>query len=147
MNRFSFAVLARLMVLVLLVVSAGCRRGDDTAARTDAPVAGVEVTEVRLGRSVTPDRRVSAETDSFGTRDTIYASVATQGSANNVALTARWTYQDGQVVDESRENISPTGPANTAFHIFNPGGWPAGNYRIEILVNDRAAESRQFTVR
>jgi hypothetical protein len=146
MNRFSFAVLTRFALIVLLVV-AGCRRGDDAGARTDAPVAGVEVTEVRLGRTVTPDQRVAAETDQFGTQDTVYASVATQGSANNVALTARWTYQDGQVVDERREMISPTGPANTVFHVANPGGWPAGNYRVEILINDRTAETRQFTVR
>jgi hypothetical protein len=145
MNRFWFSALMRLAVLALVVV-AGCRRGDDTA-RTEAPVAGVEVTEVRLGRSVTPDRRVAAEADRFGTQDTIYASVATQGSANNVTLTARWTYQDGQVVDERRETISPTGPANTVFHLANPGGWPTGDYRLEVLVNDRSAESRPFSVR
>jgi hypothetical protein len=146
MNRVSFSMLLRLAVIAPLV-TAGCGRDDGAGRQAEAPVAGVEVTEVRLGRSVTPDRRVAAEADRFGTRDSIYASVATQGSANNVTLTARWTYQDGQVVDESRETISPTGPTNTTFHVFNPNGWPAGNYRIEILINERQAETRQFTVR
>jgi hypothetical protein len=146
MNRHAFSLLARLAVIAPLA-TAGCGRGDDAARQAEAPVAGVEVTEVRMGRNVTPDRRVSAETDRFAPRDTIYASVATQGSANDVTLTARWTYQDGQVVDESRETISPSGPTNTAFHVFNPNGWPTGSYRVEILINDRTAETREFSVR
>jgi hypothetical protein len=145
MNRFSLPLLLRLAVVVPL--TAGCGRGGDADTRAEAPVAGVEVTEVRMGRGVTADRRVSAETDQFSPRDSIFASVATQGSANNVTLAARWTYQDGQVVDETRQTISPSGPTNTTFHVHNPSGWPPGNYRVEILINDRTAETRQFSVR
>jgi hypothetical protein len=145
MNRSNVSTLFRgIIVLLLTGVAAACGRND---AEGEAAVAGVEVSEVRLGRTVGADRRVMAETDQFGSRDSIYASVATQGSANNAVLTARWLFQDGQVVDESRETISPTGPANTAFHIYNPGGWPTGNYRVEIRINDRVAETREFTVR
>jgi hypothetical protein len=123
-----------------------CGRGDENT-QADAPVAGLEVTEVRLGRSLTPDQRVASAMEQFGTTDSIYASVATQGSANNATLAARWTYHDGQVVDETRRTISPTGPANTVFHIYNPAGWPAEEYEVEILINDRSVESREFTVR
>jgi hypothetical protein len=140
-------VAARAGVVVLLAASLGCGRGDGRDAGAEPPVAGVEVSEVRLGRTVGPDQRVTAETDQFGPRDSIYASVGTQGSANNVTLGARWKYQDGQVVEESRETLSPTGPANTAFHVHHPGGWPAGRYEVEILVNDRLAQTREFTVR
>jgi hypothetical protein len=147
MRRIAAPGLARAVAVALLAASAGCGRGDRGDAGTEAPVAGVEVTEVRLGRSVTPDRRVAAETNEFGTRDSVYASVGTQGSANNATLTARWTYQDGQVVEETRETISPAGAANTVFHVHNPAGWPAGRYRVEILINDRPAETREFTVR
>lgn len=146
MNGSGLTAAARAAVVVLLAASAGCGRGDADAGAEPA-VAGVEVSEVRLGRTVGPDRRVTAETDQFGARDSIYASVATQGSANNVTLGARWKYQDGQVVDESRETLSPTGPANTAFHVHHPQGWPAGRYEVEILVNDRLAQTREFTVR
>jgi hypothetical protein len=51
------------------------------------------------------------------------------------------------VVDESRRTISPDGPANTAFHIHNPAGWPIGRYQVEIRINDRLVETRDFTVR
>jgi hypothetical protein len=147
MNRLFFSAPGRMLLMALLLGAAACGRRDAANESTEAAVAGVEVTEVRLGRSVTPDRRVGAEADRFAPRDTVYASVGTQGSANNVALTARWTYQDGQVVDESRETISPTGPANTVFQVANPGGWPTGNYQVEILINGRSAQMREFSVR
>jgi hypothetical protein len=147
MNGLRLTALTRAIALVLLAVSAGCGRGDGRDGGAEPAVAGVEVSEVRIGRSVGPDQRVTAETDQFGPRDSIFASVATQGSANNVRLGARWKYQDGQVVEESRETLSPTGPANTAFHVHHPQGWPAGRYEVEILVNDRPAETRQFTIR
>ncbi len=152
MNRFALAALTRLALVVLLVAGFGCGRGDQAETRTEvpgaaAPAAQLEVTEVRLGRSVGPDRRVTTETTQFSPRDTIYASVATQGTASNATLTARWTYQDGQVVDETQQTISPTGPANTEFHVVNPGGWPAGTYRVHVLVNGQPAQSREFTVR
>lgn len=154
MNRFTLAALPRVALIVLLVTGFGCGRGDQAETRTDAPAAGpaaapaaqLEVSEVRLGRSVGTDRRVATETTQFSPRDTIYASVATQGTASNATLTARWTYQDGQLVDETQETISPTGPANTEFHVVNPSGWPAGTYRVEVLVNGRSAETREFTV-
>jgi hypothetical protein len=147
MNAYGLRGAVRAAVVVLLAASAGCGRGDGRDAGADPAVAGVEVSEVRLGRTVGTDQRVTAETSEFGARDSIFASVATQGSANNVTLGARWKYQDGQVVDESRETLSPTGPANTAFHVHHPQGWPAGRYEVEILVNDRVAETREFTVR
>jgi hypothetical protein len=135
----------RVAAVTLLALSSACGRGDGRS--DEAAVAGVEVTEVRLGRSVGPDLRVASETTEFAARDPIHASVGTQGSANDVTLTARWKYQDGQVVDESRQTLSPTGPANTAFHIQNPSGWPPGRYTVEVLINGRLAETRQFTVR
>jgi glucose/arabinose dehydrogenase len=146
MNHPVMSRSVRGVAVVLLAAAAACGRGDREAG-AEAPVAGVEISEVRLGTSVGPDQRVAAETDQFAPGDSIYASVATQGSANNANLTARWTYEDGQLVDESRQTISPMGPANTAFHIYNPAGWPTGRYQVEILINNRAAQTRDFTVR
>jgi hypothetical protein len=136
----------RVTLLLLFAASAGCGRGDQ-GGQTDPAVAGVEVTEVRLGRSVTADQRVASAMEQFSTADSIYASVGTQGSANSATLSARWTYQDGQVIDETRRTISPTGPTNTTFHVHNPGGWPTGRYQVELRINDRLAETREFTVR
>ena len=74
-------------------------------------------------------------------------SVASEGSATTVTLTARWTYEDGQLVNESSETLAPSGPAVTEFHIEKPSGWPAGKYKVEIAANGAPAGAREFEVR
>ena len=125
--------------------------GDDAAPIDTAPPAAtteaVRVTEVNVGNAIGADKRVTAVSDELRPSDTIYASVVTEGSASSAQLTARWTFQDGQVVDETSQTISPTGTTVTEFHIANPSGWPTGNYEVEILLNGARADSRAFLVR
>jgi hypothetical protein len=114
-------------------------------ATTMAP-AGVAVASVDLGTAVGPDQKVTSPTTTFGAKDTIYAAVSTTGTATNATLGAKWTYQDGQTVNDSSQTIAPTGPAVTTFHISKPDGWPAGNYKVEISLNGSAVSSKDFTV-
>lgn len=159
MHREMKILLVPVLCLALAATSVSCRRGgDDTTAErtpptTESPPAtttpaatAVRVSDVRLGRGVGADRRVTDETTQFRPQDTIYASVVTDGSASNVTLTARWTYQDGQQVDETSQTISPTGSQVTEFHISRPSGWPQGNYQVQILVNGTQATTRDFRV-
>lgn len=125
---------------------------DETAAppATEAPAEqGVRITDVELGRSINAQGRIAddAGTDDFGRNDTIYVSVNTDGAAAGSRLTARWTFEDGQVVDETSRTLSASGPATTEFHISNPGGFPAGNYRVEIQLDGRTVETEDFTIR
>jgi hypothetical protein len=112
-----------------------------------AAPAPFRVGGLELGRMIGPDKRVSAPVSDFAPTDTIYASVATEGAAPSVILTARWTYDDGQLVNESTETIAPTGPAVTEFHINNPDGWATGRYKVEITANGQPAASGEFEVR
>jgi hypothetical protein len=105
------------------------------------------VSAIDLGSAIGADKRVSAPAASFAPADTIYASIATEGSSPSFTLTARWTYEDGQLVSESSETIAPTGPATTEFHITKPDGFPAGRYRLEISANGAVAGARDFEVR
>lgn len=109
----------------------------------------LRVTDVEMGRSIDAQGRIAdnADTDEFGRNDTIYVSVNTEGAAAGSRLTARWTFEDGQVVDESSQTLSATGPAITEFHISNPGGFPAGSYRVEIQLDGRTVETEEFTIR
>jgi len=142
--------------LCLAVLAGACKKKEEAPAgtvpapgpvTTTAPAtpAAVAVTAVNLGRGVTPGKTVTSETTQFGRNDTIYASVATTGAGNGT-LTARWTYQDGQVVDESTQSISPTGPAATEFHISKPSGWPAGKYTVAVMLNGVPGQQKEFTV-
>jgi hypothetical protein len=111
-----------------------------------APVSTVQITDVQLGTAVGADRRVSAATNVFRPTDTIYASVVTTGSAPSATLTARFTYQDGQLVNESSQTIAPTGSDATEFHISKPDGWPAGGYEVTILLDGQEADRASFSV-
>lgn len=115
----------------------------ESPAATPFRVAGLEV-----GNAVGPDKRITAPSATLAASEpTIYASVATDGTAERVTLTARWTYEDGQLVAETSQEIAPEGPAVTEFHIDRPGGWPAGPYQVEILADGRSLGTSRFEVR
>ena len=117
-------------------------------AMTPPPApAGVAVTSVDLGTAVGPDQKVTTPTTTFGAKDTIYAAVSTSGTAANATLGAKWSYQDGQTVNDSSQTIAPTGPAVTTFHIAKPDGWPTGNYKVEISLDGKAVSSKDFEVK
>jgi hypothetical protein len=133
-----------LALAVTLTAAYGCGPRDRDGDATDG---ALRVSDVTLGRSIGGDNRVTDRATDFGARDTIYAVVETDRSAGGGTLTARWTYQDGQVVDESTRTISGNGETVTSFHIVNPTGWPMGSYRVEVLTNGTVARTENFTVR
>jgi len=102
---------------------------------------------IELGKSIDADKKVTAPSTTFGRRDTIYASVATEGAAPSKAISAKWTFQDGQVVKEQAESIAPTGPAATEFHISKKGPWPVGKYKVEVSVDGASAGSKDFEIK
>lgn len=138
------------LTFVLTASFIGACGGDETEAPPGTQemetAESLRVTDVSLGSSINPDRSVSASMSDFASTDTIYASVATEGTGSGATLTARWQYEDGQVVDETSQPISPTGPAYTEFHISMPNGLPAGDYSVEILLNGESAATESFEV-
>lgn len=146
----------RLVVSILLasVSLIACQRSEESTVPPPAPVASpapasapFRVTVIELGKAIGTDKRVSAPSSSFAPSDTIYATVATEGASPSVTLVTRWTYQDGQVVNEETQAIAPTGPTVTEFHIAKPDGWPTGRYKVEIALNGQPAGAREFEVR
>ena len=147
-----------LTVLTLAAVAggaAGCKKKAepaDTTTTTTAPAPTVPastplaVTSVNLGKSLGADKRVTSESTQFGPNDTIYASVATAGSGTGGTLSAKWTFQDGQVVDETTQSVGAAGPAVTEFHVSKPSGWPVGSYKVEVMLNGAPAQSKEFRV-
>lgn len=138
------------LCVVLLVVAAGCGRKTDTGATTGTTgttgTTTVKVTDVTLGRAIGVDKAISDRTDKFRPNDTIYASVTTDGSAPSATLRARWTFEDGQTVDESSRTIAPNNRERTEFHMSKPNGWPAGKYKLEVFLNDQSVDTKTFEV-
>lgn len=153
-------ILATLAALALTLNACGKKeeapKPQVAPAPTSAPVsvpppamAGVTVGSITLGKAIDTAKKVSRAADSFGTKDTIYASVDTTGSGS-ATLKAKWTYRKGgqeSLVKEDKQMIAPTGSATSEFHISKPDGWPAGDYQVEIFVDDKSANSKTFTVK
>lgn len=143
---FGTSILALTLASILNVACTKSSDNPGTTGTTGAG-AGVRVSQIDIGRSLAADKTINANTESFKPNDTIYASVATEGTAAAPAtLKARWTYQDGQVVDESTQRIAPAGNARTEFHISKPDGWPPGKYKLEVLLNGSSAGTRDIEV-
>jgi hypothetical protein len=155
-NRISLAIAAALVATVAL---AGCKKKDEMAtttppATTEPAPAPVEpapapmpasVVSVDLGTAVGADNKVTAPSATFAAKDTIHASVATDGSAGG-KLNAKWTYQDGQTVDSQDKDVA-AGPQVTDFSISKPDGWPTGKYKVEVSLDGAVVQSRDFEVK
>ena len=150
-NRISLAIAAALIATVAL---AGCKKKDDMATTTEpapapvepapAPAATSSVLSVDLGNAVGADNKVTMASTTFATKDTIHASVATDGAGGK--LNAKWTYQDGQTVDSQDKDVA-AGPQTTDFSISKPDGWPAGKYKVEVSLDGAVVQSRDFEVK
>ena len=136
-----------LLILGLAIGVAACgkKKADDSSAPPAA--AGLAVTDVDLGRAIGSDKRVTDKTTEFHPNDMIYAVVSTSGTSSSANLKARWTFEDGQVVNESDQSIAPTGDAATEFHISKPDGWPKGKYKVEVLLDGTSAKTKDFEVK
>lgn len=131
--------------------AAGAGAAADGASTAGAPPVSTDrrlhVTAVDVGKSVGTDNRVTTAATAFDRNDTIYVSVATDGSGGNIPVTAKWTYQDGEVVDTETRTVANAGPAVTAFRVSKPEGWPTGRYQVQISVSDEVVATRDFAVR
>jgi len=119
------------------------------ASTSTAPppdTSAVKVADVDLGHAIGADKKITTKADEFGTRDSVFASIHTTG-VGSTKIGARWTFQDGKVVDERSETVSPSGDAYTEFHIAKPSGWPKGKYTLHVLLNDKEVTTKDFTVK
>ncbi len=105
------------------------------------------VTVLELGKAVGIDNRVTAPTDTFGPKDTIYLAVVSEGIAPQVALHTKWTFgPKATLVSDTTQRIAAAGPKATEFHISKPSGWPAGQYTVALFVDDKPAGTTHFQV-
>ena len=134
--------------LLVAIAPVSCTKKTEPTSSTSMPPASapVAVVAVDLGRTIDADKQVAERVDVFRPNDTIYASIRTSGVSPSTRLGVKWTYQDGQVVDQSEQMIAPDGAATTEFHITKPDGFPAGDYKVEIFVDGSPVQSKDFKV-
>jgi hypothetical protein len=149
------------LILAGCLALSGCKKKEEAPPPpapevSVAPAPSVEtpatvpfkVSSVDLGKAVGPDKKITDPATTFGPKDTIYASVTTEGTAPSVKLHAKWTFGDAAtVVKEEDLSIVPTGPASTEFHISKKTPWPVGKYKVEISADGSPAGSADFEVK
>ncbi|HEY0832655.1 MAG TPA: hypothetical protein VGE72_01995 [Azospirillum sp.] len=160
-NRTHLALAAALVASIAVM---GCKKKEEPvvtpppAASEPAPMpapapvaATASVTGVDLGTAVGPDMKVTAPATTFKPTDTIFAAVATSTSdpMATVAskLGAKWSFQDGQVVNEETVDANLTGAGVTNFKISKPDGFPAGKYKLEVMLDGAVVQTREFEVK
>ena len=126
-------ILARTCLLASVVMM--------TAACSDAPL---QLANIQTGRSLNPDRSIASITTLFKPSETIYVSIQTTGEAPG-SIGVKWQYQ-GRVIDEPVKQVDYDGPASTEFHMQNSGGFPEGDYTVDIFINGQQVGSRAFKV-
>ncbi len=137
---------AVILAFLIPLPSIACKKAEPpptpppvTSPPTTQP-APVSIGSATLGNAIGADKRVTTPAETFGTKDTIYASVETTG-VGRATLRALWSFVKGEKttkVDETTIELDATGPTVHEFHISKPSGWPKGDYRVEIFLNDAA---------
>ena len=132
-------------VLPLLLWSSACKKSEPPptpAPAAPAPTttlpAPASVVSITVGKEIGSDKRVTAPADSFAAKDTIYASVDTAGTGH-AKVRALWTFVKGEKtakVDETTIEFESSGPATNEFHVAKPSGWPKGDYKVDVFLND-----------
>ena len=123
----------RTFLLCALVVFAGC-----------SPGVPFKIKTLQLGKALNTDNSVGAITTRFKPDDTIYVALLSDEPGEGT-VTVKWMF-GGQVVSEATRDVSYMRPAATEFHLQNSGGFPTGDYRVDILIDGQPAGSREFRV-
>ena len=149
---------ALMIAVVGAVALVGCKKKEaevvpPPAASTPAPApmaetapAAVSVTSLTVGNTAASDKSV-APVATLGAKDKIIVSVKTDGSASNVNLAAKLTYQDGQVAGEKTVSLNTTAAETSNIEFTNSNPWPAGKYTADVTVDGKAAGMQQFEVK
>jgi hypothetical protein len=120
--------------------------GGETGLADSAVTAELHVSNVMIGRQIGPGNRITEPTFEFAPRDTVYLSVATQGTGGAGTLTAAWRSQSGEIVQKSSEPVPPAGE-NTQFRLAQPKGLKPGTYKVIVFLGDDSVETRVFAVK
>jgi hypothetical protein len=112
-----------------------------TVACSDGPLT---LTNIQVGRSLNQDRSVASITTLFKPNETVYVAVQT-AAAGKGTISVKWKF-GAQVIDEPSKQVSYDGPASTEFHLQNSGGFPPGEYSVDVFIDGVQVGTRAFRV-
>jgi hypothetical protein len=146
--------MVRALSVVLAVLPGACGGSDrsrseevgasgDSARSISATPTPRQVSLVMIGKG--SGSRVTEPTFQFAPQDTVYLSVATQGSAGSTSVSTAWRSQSGEIVQQSSEAIPPGG--TVAFTLAPPKGLKPGTYKAVVFLGDDSVDAKVFVVK
>lgn len=152
-------LISQLPIIVAAVLALAACGKKDAPPPASAPVAvapapdlvnvAVAVRQVVLANQIGADKKAVAPATSFTPADTLYAVVETIGSGK-ASVKALWTFHKGDKavqVNETVQELVLAGPATSEFHVSKPGGWPVGDYQVEVFLNGTSVGAQKFAVK
>lgn len=143
-----------ILTLALVACDQGTTRRNADAANADESSRAIEapapsVRTIELGKSAGPSLRVTSATSTFATTDTMFLAVIVANPDSDSRLTARWSSEDGSVIDSSGQNVARdmgTSSSVTQFRVMHDKAWPVGKYTVDVWMNGVLAGTKMFTV-
>ena len=104
----------------------------------------LELANIQIGRSLNQDGSVASITTLFKPSETIY--VAVQTGAGKGVIGVKWKYGTKVVAEPTKIVDYNTGPKSTEFHLQNSGGFPPGDYSVDVFIDGVQVGTRAFKV-
>jgi len=113
-------------------------------AFTIACSSPLELSNIQIGRSLNQDGSVASITTLFKPSETIY--VAVQTGAGKGVVGVKWKYGNKVVGEPTKSVDYNSGPKSTEFHLQNSGGFPPGDYSVDVFIDGVQVGTRAFKV-
>jgi hypothetical protein len=104
----------------------------------------LQLTNIQIGRSLNQDGSVASITTLFKPGETIYVAVQT-GPGKGV-IGVKWKFGDKVVAEPTKAVDYNAGAKSTEFHLQNSGGFPPGDYSVDVFIDGVQVGTRAFKV-
>jgi hypothetical protein len=111
-------------------------------------VSTANLSSLKLGK----DKDAAQETSTFKPSDLVYAVAVVSNAGEDVKVKGRLAVVDVEgekagPIPSTESTVDLPGGGTASFTLSPPpSGWPAGKYKIEVLVNGTSAGSKDFEV-
>jgi predicted small lipoprotein YifL len=113
----------------------------------DQAAVPAKITAIRLSESGDSEHgTIGLPKTVFSPTDTIFAEIATDGTAAGYTVYARWISDEGMVLSEYGVNVADPGKQTRVISLSKPDGWPKGIMKLEASINSQPIKTVEFKV-
>jgi len=104
------------------------------------------ITDVTMAKQLDANQKPIDSTVVFDETDTFFCSVKVDNLKPGSRVTVKWYYGE-QLLDQFTLTVDTTGSGHLGFNLASQEGrWPAGDYKVEVALNDVLSRTENFLV-